>query len=82
VFSGIIPLNKPSQHACISYFQLGVGLKNSQQVSPYFLYDLDKIRVFIELSDRPCKEDATKHNESDLETYEATVGIGTNTVVI
>jgi len=47
-------------------------LKKSDQVAPYFLYDLDKIRVFIELSERHWKEEYIKYNESDLETDEAT----------
>lgn len=47
-------------------------MKKSDQVSPYFLYDLDKIRVFIELSDRHWKEESTKYNESDLEVDEST----------
>ena len=47
-------------------------MKKSDQVSPYFLYDLDKIRIFIELSDRHWKEESIKYNESDLETDEAT----------
>lgn len=47
-------------------------MKKSDQVSPYFLYDLDKIRVFIELSDRHWKEESIKYTEADLETDEAT----------
>ena len=47
-------------------------MKKSDQVAPYFLYDLDKIRVFIELSERHWKEESIKYNESDLETDEAT----------
>lgn len=47
-------------------------MKRSDQVAPYFLYDLDKIRVFIELSDRHWKEESIKYDEPDLETDELT----------
>ncbi|WP_165735071.1 hypothetical protein [Pseudoalteromonas sp. C8] len=47
-------------------------MKKSDQFAAYFLYDLDKIRVFIELSERHWNEESTKYNESDLEADEST----------
>lgn len=45
-------------------------MKKPDQVSLYFLSDLDKFRIFVELSERHWSEELIKYNESDLETNE------------
>ncbi|HHF3095074.1 TPA: hypothetical protein ACPJ00_004007 [Vibrio diabolicus] len=40
------------------------------QVSLYFLSDLEKFRIFVELSERHWSEELIKYNKSDLETNE------------
>jgi len=56
----------------INYYQFGSILKKSDQVAPYFLYDLDKIRIFIELSDKinrtPFLNYRHKFNKLNLST--------------
>ena len=47
-------------------------MQKSEQVSPYFLYDLERFRIFVELSDRHWEEESIKYNESDIETDERT----------
>ena len=47
-------------------------MQKSEQVSPYFLYDLERFRIFVELSDRHWKEESIKYNESDIESDEPT----------
>ncbi|MBB1319173.1 hypothetical protein H5123_16185 [Shewanella sp. SR43-4] len=47
-------------------------MQKSGQVSPYFLYDLERFRIFIELSEQHWKEESIKYNESDIETDETT----------
>lgn len=44
----------------------------SEQVSPYFLYNLEMFRIFVELSDRHWNEETIKYNESDIEMDEPT----------
>ena len=46
-------------------------MQKSDQVSLYFLSDLEKFRIFVELSERHWSEELIKYNESDLETNEA-----------
>jgi HrpA-like RNA helicase len=46
-------------------------MQKSEQVSAYFLYDLNKFHIFAELSERHWQEELVKYNESDLETDEA-----------
>lgn len=45
-------------------------MQKSDQVSLYFLSDLEKFRIFVELSERHWSEELIKYNESDLETNE------------
>ncbi|HIF9136055.1 TPA: hypothetical protein ACX6SI_000564 [Photobacterium damselae] len=45
-------------------------MQKSDQVSLYFLSDLDKFRVFVELSERHWSEEVTKYNKSDIEIDE------------
>lgn len=45
-------------------------MQKSEQVSPYFLYALEKFRIFINLSVRQWKEESVKYVESDIETDE------------
>lgn len=45
-------------------------MQKSDQVSPYFLYDLERFRVFVELSERHWKEELIKYNEFNIETDE------------
>lgn len=47
-------------------------MQKSEQVSPYFLYDLERFRIFVELSDRHWEEESIKYKESDIETDERT----------
>jgi hypothetical protein len=46
-------------------------VRKSDQVSSYFLYDLDKLRIFVELTERHWCEELAKYNESNLETDES-----------
>ncbi|MCV2885578.1 hypothetical protein OE749_12835 [Aestuariibacter sp. AA17] len=45
-------------------------MQKSEQVSPYFLYDLERFRTFVELSTRHWNEEAIKYAQSDIETDE------------
>ncbi|WP_068713897.1 hypothetical protein [Vibrio tritonius] len=45
-------------------------MQKTDQVSLYFLSDLEKFRIFVELSERHWSEELIKYNESDLETNE------------
>ncbi|OUS71060.1 hypothetical protein B5G52_12755 [Pseudoalteromonas sp. A601] len=45
-------------------------MKKPDQVSLYFLSDLEKFRIFVELSERHWSEELIKYNESDIETNE------------
>lgn len=45
-------------------------MQKPDQVSLYFLSDLEKFRIFVELSERHWSEELIKYNESDLETNE------------
>ena len=47
-------------------------MQKSEQVSPYFLYDLERFRIFVELSTRHWKEESIKYEQSDIETDERT----------
>lgn len=47
-------------------------MKRPDQVSSYFLYDLDKFRIFCELSLRHWEEEAVRYNNADLEVDEST----------
>lgn len=47
-------------------------MQKSDQVSLYFLHDLEKFRFFVEISERHLKEEFIKYTESDIETDEAT----------
>jgi hypothetical protein len=46
-------------------------MQKSDQVSLYFLSDLEKFRIFVELSERHWSEELIKYNESDIETNES-----------
>ena len=45
-------------------------MQKPDQISLYFLSDLEKFRIFVELSERHWSEELIKYNESDLETNE------------
>ncbi|WP_278405475.1 hypothetical protein [Pseudoalteromonas ruthenica] len=47
-------------------------MQKSEQVSPYFLYDLERFRIFVELSARHWIEESIKYDQSDIETDERT----------
>lgn len=47
-------------------------MQNPDQVSAYFLYDLDKFRVFCELSQRHWEEELSRYNTVALEIDEST----------
>lgn len=47
-------------------------MHRSAQVSLYFLYNLDKLRIFVDLAERHWNEELKQYNESNLETDEAT----------
>ncbi|WP_077340879.1 hypothetical protein [Pseudocolwellia agarivorans] len=47
-------------------------MQKSDQVSLYFLDALEKIRFFVNISDRHMKEEFTKYTETDIETDETT----------
>ncbi|HCH0725889.1 TPA: hypothetical protein NKP21_004412 [Vibrio parahaemolyticus] len=46
-------------------------MQKSDQVSLYFLSDLENFRVFVELSERHWSEELIKYNESDIEVNES-----------
>ncbi|HBC3593005.1 TPA: hypothetical protein VGS70_004578 [Vibrio parahaemolyticus] len=46
-------------------------MQKSDQVSLYFLSDLEKFRIFVELSERHWREELTTYNESDIEMNES-----------
>lgn len=46
-------------------------MQESDKVSLYFLSDLEKFRIFVELSERHWFEELIKYNESDIETNES-----------
>ncbi|EHZ2539439.1 hypothetical protein [Vibrio diabolicus] len=46
-------------------------MQESDQVSLYFLSDLDKFQIFVELSERHWSEELIKYNEANIETNES-----------